>query len=1169
MRLKKIKLNGFKSFVDPTTIQFPSNLVGVVGPNGCGKSNVIDAVRWVMGESSAKHLRGDSMADVIFDGSTTRKPVGVASIELDFDNSDGSLGGQYAKYAEISIKRQVTRDGVSAYFLNGTRCRRKDITDVFLGTGLGPRSYSIIEQGMISRLIEAKPEDLRVFLEEAAGISKYKERRRETENRIRHTEENLDRLNDLREEVGRQLAHAKRQARTAERYQEMKGEERQVHAELLALHSRDLEGQLKELEQHAASEATALEQGIAEVRRIEADLEQARAAHVHTGDQFNEIQGRYYAAGAEVSGVEQAIQHGRELQQRHARELQELEQSKSELQQHVDGDRRQVEELQRSLADIEPHLGSVQERELVSRQARAAAEEAMQRWQAEWEVFNTAAAEPAQQAQVERTRTDQLDQRRLRLAQRRERLQEELARIDVAPLETEIVALRSERDGLAGDLDRRQSEHDALRERIETLRGEGTGLREQLDALRDEQQRARGREASLEALQQAALGKTDGTVGAWLERRGLTDAPRLAQRLQPEAGWETALETVLGPSLEAVCVDALDDHSGPAGELASGHLFLLGPDSAPVAGESGARVALAAKVNAEAGATTLLAGIYAVADLASAMQMRDDLAPHESVVTRDGLWLGRNWLRVAREKDERSGVLAREQEMRELEKRLEVLAGKLATAESRHQQLREAWRRHEAEREALQKQLQLDHRRLSELNARLSDRQARFGQLHSRGEAIGSEIEELEGEDRQCAEQLEESRSALHRALETMEGLVGRREGFEAQRDTLRQALEQARRAAQGDRDEAHELALRVESQRTALQSTSQGIERMETQVARLAVRHGELHGTLEAGVAPQTGRQRELEKLLAQRLEVESQLGSARSELEKIEVGIRESEQQRVRADQTVDTRREIHEKTRLRCGELRVRDETLAEQIVESGFTLAALRDGLPDDAEAAVWQERLERLTASIQRLGAINLAAIDEFRELSERTQYLDSQYTDITDSLETLREAMRKIDRETRNRFKETFDKVNSNLGVLFPRLFGGGHAYMQLTGNDLLDTGVTVMARPPGKRNSTIHLLSGGEKALTAVALIFSIFQLSPAPFCMLDEVDAPLDDANVGRFCEMVREMAEKVQFVIITHNKVTMEMAGQLLGVTMNEPGVSRIVTVDLGEAAKMAVG
>ena len=1168
MKLKKIKLAGFKSFVDPTTIHLPSNLVGVVGPNGCGKSNVIDAVRWVMGESSAKHLRGESITDVIFDGSTSRKPVGVASIELLFDNSDGALGGQYAQYSEIGIKRQVSRDGVSAYYLNGARCRRRDITDVFLGTGLGPRSYSIIEQGMISRLIEAKPEELRVYLEEAAGISKYKERRRETEDRIGHTEENLARLGDLREEVDRQLQHAKRQARTAERYQELKQEERKVHAELLALQGRELVRQQRELEQRAGSETNALEQAIADVRRIEAELEQKRSAHVHAGDQFNEIQGRYYAVGAEISKVEQAIQHARELEQRQAREVEELVSSRDELQRHRDHDRARLAELEQQLGESDPQLVTAREHEGRTRAAREAAEQAMQAWQADWEAFTAAANAPAQQAQVERTRTDQLEERRARLRQRRERLAEELARIDPQPLADEVTTLRAQREERQAQLERREAELTALRERIQGLRGEGQALRGELDGLRETQQRARGRQASLEALQQAALGKSDGGANAWLERAGLADAPRLAQQMRAEPGWETALETVLGPSLEAVCVDALEALAGSAAGLESGHLFLVdGNGPGHVAGAAGEP--LAARLVEGGQAAALLAGIYAADDLDQALRLRGGLAAHESVVTRDGLWVGPNWLRVVREADEHSGVLAREQELRELETQLLALGDRLADAENRDVALRGTLRDEEERREELQRGVQQAHRELADLKARLGDREGRLEQLRSRGEAIRVEIEELEAEDTQCAAALDESRGKLHRALEEMEGLATRREGLEQQRDRCRAALDEARRAAQADRDGVHTLALRVESLRAEQQAKNQGLQRTEEQLARLGTRHAEIEQALHAVAAPQAERRQELERLLAQRVEVEAQLGSVRRELESIEVGIRSAEENRLRAEQAVDSRRETLEATRMRANELRVRADTLREQIVETGFEREALLEALPDDAAPDTWQQQLERITTSIQRLGAINLAAIDEYRELSERMQYLDSQLKDITDSLETLREAIRKIDRETRQRFRDTFEKVNGQLGMLFPRLFGGGHAYLQLTGNDLLDTGVTVMARPPGKRNSTIHLLSGGEKALTAVALVFSIFHLNPAPFCMLDEVDAPLDDANVGRFCEMVAEMSQKVQFVFITHNKVTMELAEQLLGVTMNEPGVSRLVSVDVGEAVRMAAG
>lgn len=1169
MKLKKIKLAGFKSFVDPTTIHFPSHLIGIVGPNGCGKSNVIDAVRWVMGESSAKHLRGDTMADVIFDGSTTRKPVGVASIELFFDNSDGSLGGQYASYADISIKRKVSRDGISGYYLNGARCRRRDITDVFLGTGLGPRSYSIIEQGMISRLIEAKPEELRIYLEEAAGISRYKERRRETENRIRHTKENLVRLNDLREEVARQLQHARRQARTAERFRDLRDQERRLHAEQLVLNAREHDLHLAASGQQVAEQQTALEQAVAELRRHETALEQGRVAQTGTGDRVSEIQGRFYAASGEVSRVEQAIEHHREIQQRQARESEQVEQSYREVAAHIDADRGRLAELDRELVDAEPRLAAATTQADQASERRQQAEQAMQAWQTAWETFNQEAAAPAQSAQVERTRTEQLEQRGLRLRTRRERLMAERAAIDLQPLEAEIGKLRQRSEGLHAELERGQAEHAALREQLQAQRAQAAAQRQTLDTTRDTLQRARGRQSSLEALQQAALGHGDDGVVTWLKRGGLADAPRLIQGLEVEPGWEQALETVLGPSLEAVCVTDSGDLAASAATLETGHLFLVDMNANAAVPNGGGNPLIASRVIGSDPARRMLAGIYAAEDLDEALARRAGLADHESIVTRDGIWLGRGWVRVARERDARSGMLQRGQELRDLEVQIETLQRALDEGEAQEKALRVA-------REALEQQLDAAHRQqveahscYTDLRGELGSREARLEQLGGRQVAVAAEIEEIEGEERARGDELGVSRQALHKALGEMDGLAARRETLEAERARLREAVEAGRTAASGDRTAAHELALRSEALRTARQSAAESLERMLVQSERLGARRAEVATALAQAGTPHEALQRELEVLLEQRLAVEAELGAARRELGEIEAAIRLADEARVRAEHTAEERRGRLEQVRMHGHELGVRLETVREQIAETGFDEAELLAELPADAEPEAWLARVEAIAAKVQRLGPINLAAIEEARELEERMGYLDSQYNDITEALDTLETAIGKIDRETRTRFRETFDKVNNRIGTLFPRLFGGGHAYLQLVGDDLLDTGVTVMARPPGKRNSSIHLLSGGEKALTAVALVFSIFHLNPAPFCMLDEVDAPLDDANVIRFCNLVREMSSQVQFIFITHNKVTMELADQLLGVTMNEPGVSRMVSVDVGEALRIATG
>ncbi len=1166
MRLSKIKLAGFKSFVDPTTLTLPSNLVGVVGPNGCGKSNVIDAVRWVMGESSAKHLRGDSMADVIFNGSSSRKPVGHASVELVFDNADGTIGGEYAKFSEISIRRQVSRDGQSTYYLNGARCRRRDITDIFLGTGLGPRSYSIIEQGMISRLIEAKPEELRVYLEEAAGISKYKERRRETENRIRHTRENLERLNDLREEVDKQLQHLKRQARTAERYKELKQEERRLKAELLALRLQALDTEAEAQERVIREHETALEAAVARQRAIEAELERQRASHVEATDAFNEVQARFYGIGSDISRLEQAIQHGKDMRHKQQEDLRQIMRSRAELDSHIDADRQRVSELEARLAEAEPSLAQLSERREQAATQLQEAETAMQDWQQRWEAFNNRSAESSESAQVERTRIDHLERHIIQLQQRLDKLDEEDRSLVVETLEREAADHGGQADELASRVAELQSLLDATRDEIEQQRETRQRIEHELGERRGRMQDLRGRLASLHALQQAALGQGDGAVSEWLARQGLGDATRLAQRLEVDSGWEHALETVLGTHLEAVCVDGLDPLAEILDSLQEGGLTLFDTRQQGSRDPAGQGHMLLDHVRAPWPLDSLLGGIHVAHSLGEALALRDRLGVRESVITADGIWMGKGWLRVARDNDEHAGVLAREKEIKQLEQALESLAADTERLQAQLDESREAERALEIRREELQQEINQAHRRQSELSARASNIHVRIEQVRERKQAIARERDELGAQIEQDTAEARQARTRLETLVAQMAGIEQEREGLMAERDRLQSALEQARKQAREASEQAHGMALEVQTMRSQLEATRQGLARMESQLDELSQRQQVLEEVLENSQAPISAQEQELAALLEQRVTVEAELGEARKRLEDIDERVRTLEQQRSEAEQDVQSVRADQEQSRIAFQEIRVRRQTLREQLDETGFSQQELLEQIEADASIDMWQERVEKMAARIQRLGPINLAAIDEFAEQSERKVYLDSQFEDVTEALTTLENAIRKIDRETRTRFKETFDKVNAGLKAMFPRMFGGGHAYLELTGDDLLDAGVTVMARPPGKRNSSIHLLSGGEKALTAVSLVFSIFQLNPAPFCMLDEVDAPLDDANVGRFCDMVREMSENVQFIFITHNKITMSIANQLSGVTMHEPGVSRLVAVDVEEAAKM---
>jgi chromosome segregation protein len=1165
MRLNKIKLAGFKSFVDPTAVNFPSNLIGVVGPNGCGKSNIIDAVRWVMGEISAKHLRGDSMADVVFNGSSSRKPVGTASVELVFDNSDGKLAGEYAGYAEVSLKRVVSRDGTSAYFLNGARCRRKDITQLFLGTGLGARSYAIIEQGMISRVIEARPEELRGFIEEAAGISKYKERRRETENRISHTKENLERLSDVREEVDKQLRHLQRQAATARRYQTLKQDERKVSAELLALRLKVIEQDSQSKEGILRERDTAMQALIAELRAIESSIETSREDFTEKSEMLNSVQGRYYQIGAEISRTEQSIQHARDLRQRQRHDLEQAEDGAAEASSHLTRDQAQIDELRSDLEQLEPGLAAARERERASAAALELAEESMQDWQERWEDFNRESRVASEKTQVERARIEQLEHQLARLASQRERLAAELGSLDNSEIEMRIAALQAEQDAAA---EQGESAATQLREAIEELQRLRERERELVsaeDRSRQQVQDAQGRFMSLQALQQAALGLAQGKVTEWLASNTLSNRPRLAQQLVVEPGWERAVETVLGSYLEAVSVDTIDAIAERIDSLQMGTVSFFAAGSATAHNVSAGH--LLSRVQGPAAISALLTGIVAVDTLTEALERRHSLADGESVITRDGVWIGREWLRVSRDKDVHAGVIEREKEMRALRETVDAAEQQRDAIQSQLGECRASLGSQEGRRDELQAEVNRLHRSHTDLNAQVSSLRTKAEQTAERMRRIQAETEELDQDHQSRAEALAEARNRLQEGLDAMSEFEQARVGLEHERDELRQNLSFKRSQAQQDRDGAQDVAIKVESKRSALGSISAGLERLRNQLTQLQQRRDELTRQLADGEEPLEALNVTLEAALEQRVAVEQDLASARDTLEGAESRMRTLDQQRMDRETAIDEARAGLEDVRMASQELKVRRETLLEQFATTQFELATVYQEMPPEADVAAWEQTLTELGGKIERLGQVNLAAIDEFKEQSERKEYLDRQLKDLTDALETLETAIRKIDKETRARFQDTFDRVNAGLKERFPRLFGGGHAYLELAGDDILNAGVSIMARPPGKRNSTINQLSGGEKALTAVALVFSIFELNPAPFCLLDEVDAPLDDNNVGRFCETVKEMSARVQFIFITHNKTTMELASQLVGVTMHEPGVSRLVAVDVEEAVRMA--
>ncbi|GGC77790.1 chromosome segregation protein SMC [Marinobacter halophilus] len=1162
MRLKSIKLAGFKSFVDPTTVPFPSNMTAVVGPNGCGKSNIIDAVRWVMGESSAKYLRGESMTDVIFNGSSARKPVGQAIIELVFDNSDGSAPGEFVKFNEISVKRRVSREGQSDYFLNGAKCRRRDITDLFLGTGLGPRSYAIIEQGMISRLIEAKPEELRVYIEEAAGISKYKERRRETESRIKRTKENLERLTDLREELGRQLQHLERQAASAEKYKTYKHEERQKKAELTVLRWQALDNDLQSWRNKTRDTELELEKLLTDRVNLETSLESLREGHYERTEHFNRAQARYYEAGADIARIEQSLEHHRERSRQTAAELDQAMANQRELGRELEQDEEKLAGIQEELDMIEPEQETLAIRAEESGEQLQQAEEAMSDWQHRWETFSTRSSDARRQAELAQSRIRSLEEAITQLLGRRSKLQDEQRLLEGQLDRAELNDLLEQQETL-------ELQREDAAERIQSLQDDVYQCRQQLRAAEQEvaehRQQAQSLRASLEsqqALLDEQMGGQDDALQAWLGDNGLSDVPRVAAELRIEDGWEFAVEQVIGRFSQGLSLPGFNHLREALNQAPKGLALVSGQVSGTVA-ESG----LASKVSGVSTIAHLLEGIDAVDTLADALARQGQLEAGQSLVTRAGVWVARDWILMPDSDAGQVGVIERQKKVSELEARLAEAEARLAQTTEKLGQLQETSERAEASREDAQSRLSEAERELGTLASRVSGLKARAEQIDQRLSGIRDDIDDVAANLEEQQETLEEAREEWNLALASTEDSDEEKEQLLEQRDTLRENLDQLRQEARHDRDHAHQLQLQLQTLQSQRDGLKQTIDRMQLQKERLEERLDVLRESRESAEEPLEDLHLQLEGLLERRLAEEEKLAAARDGLEDIDREVREREQGRSRTDHLVQDVRARLEKLKMESQALEIRAGNHIEQLKELNVKLHDVLSELPDEAEEKAWAEELEKIGNRIQRLGAINLAAIEEYQVQSERKNYLDEQHNDLMEAMETLDTAIRKIDRETRQRFKETFDQVNGGLQALFPKVFGGGNAYLELTGEDLLETGVTIMARPPGKKNSTIHLLSGGEKALTAIALVFSIFQLNPAPFCMLDEVDAPLDDANVGRYANMVKEMSKQVQFIYITHNKIAMEMGDQLMGVTMHEPGCSRLVSVDVDEAAALA--
>ena len=1165
MRLIKLQISGFKSFVDPTEIRLPANWVAVVGPNGCGKSNIIDAVRWVMGEASARNLRGDQMVDVIFNGSTTRKPVGKASVELVFDNSDGAIGGNFSKFAEISVQRTLSRDGQSNYYINRIKTRRKDVLDLFRGTGLGPRSYSIIEQGMVSRIIEARSEDLRLFVEEAAGTSRYKDRRRETETRIKNTRENLERVDDLRDELGRQLRRLKRQAGAAKRYRELKAEQRLVNGQLLLLRLTELEDDMQQHDRQSAQHENNLQSAIAKVRENEAKGETLRREQNELHETHGKIDRRFYDLTAQITNTEQRIEHLTETQQQRDEQIDRLQDSCEQHQQQLDADSARLNKLQSERAQLAGELEAVGERRTRADAQLAEAEQSLDEWRSAWETFNQQLQTPARERDVQQSRIVQLEQHLKRTTDHAAKLKDERDALQTTVAEMNIDAVRADVRKHDDSCEQNERELRGFEEQLQTLEQTIQQERDRAAQLRERDREIESRGESLRQIQTAALGGDDEALREWLSRHQLSDAPRLAARVRVADGWQRAADRLLNGHLGALCIA---QHPQAALRARPDCAFSLLVER-PVKGadDNNKRARLLDKV--ESGAadlTALLGGVYLAETLDDAIAMQGDLRGRECAVTRDGELVGANWISFASQSQMETGVLVREEEIHQLQQQLAQLQSELAERQTQTEQL-------ESERSDLRERAKRQRNTNQKLRADNTAKHGDLGRIEARHLETTQRIAAIEKELASLGEHQQTDHGEIAKARELLKDATSRQSTLEAKRELLladkaqsEQRVERCKTESTSANEHAHGLALTQQRLDAEGESLEFSVERLKRQLRDDGAQLQQLRGGVrESDSVDEIKRQ--LQAMLTRKADAEQELAQSQQAVGAIDNRIDESVSCQNQLQKSVGELRDARQQHELERQETSVRLQTQLEEFDRHGYERKALAEQLPDDADADKWVARSEQLTQQIDRIGPVNLVAIEEFDEESERKQHLDKQREDLTEALDTLVGVIQKIDRETRTLFQDTFERLNKGFGEFFPRLFGGGKASLQLTGKDLLSAGVEVMAQPPGKRNSTIHLLSGGEKALTAVALLFALFQLNPAPFCMLDEVDAPLDDANVARYCETIKTLVKVSQMIVITHNKITMESSEVLLGVTMGEAGVSRLVSVDIDEAVRLA--
>ncbi len=1168
MRLNSIKLSGFKSFAEPTNFQLPGQLVGVVGPNGCGKSNIMDAVRWVLGESKASELRGESMQDVIFNGSGLRKPASRASVELVFTNEDGRAGGQWNRFAEIAVKRVLTRDGTSSYYINNQPVRRRDVQDVFLGTGLGPRAYAIIGQGTISRIIESKPEELRLFLEEAAGVSKYKERRRETENRLKDTRENLTRVDDILRELNSNLDKLEKQAEVASQYRALQSAgELKLH-QLWFLKHRDAASEEARVKKAVLEAVNALEARTAELRHGEAELETIRQAHYAASDELHVSQGLLTEVALEVSRLEERIRYVVEGRVRVEQRLIEL---KAQSAQWADRQQQASDELEHIAEQI---AGADEQGEVLAAQAEDHAgklpdvEDAVRAAQAVANEQRSKVGAVQQQIQVLAAESRNLADQRRQFNARRDKLAAEKGQL-AAPDVDRLAELKRQFEGADETRGVNEARLHELQDQVPALDDERRTKQEAVNSEGGRQADLSARLDALRALQEKV--QTEGKLKPWLARHGLDGLQGLWTRIHIEQGWETALEAALRERMGALEVGRLDTVRAFATDAPPAKLAFYTPPQAAISNthQTLPRLSDLLRLN-DAGLKALLndwlEGVYTAANFDDALVARGQLTHGEVIMTRDGHAVSQFAVSFHAPDSEQAGMLARAQEIENLGRQLraqvlihEEARSSLVRAEAMYtdasQRLVVA-RRDAGESQTRAHQLQVELMRLSQL-AEAST--ARRGQLDEELAEVDAQLEELAERNATGEARFEELDMQLattqERHAELDEAVITAERKLSEAREQLRTLERQSQ--------EAQFTARSLAARRGELQ---RGIETAQQQLATNDAAGVQLQDelTVLTDAAAQAG----LQTALALKLDREVALGAKRSEYDDLTQRLRRADEQRLQHEQSLQPLRDRITKLQLEEQAAQLGGAQYLDQLVAAAVDFELLSAGIEQNGvKLSGLQTEIDRINREVNALGAVNLAALDELTASRERKTFLDAQNADLIEAMTTLEDAIHKIDLETRDLLANTFNQVNEHFGRMFPELFGGGNARLVMTGDEILDAGVQVMAQPPGKKNSTIHLLSGGEKALTAIALVFAIFQLNPAPFCLLDEVDAPLDDANTERYARLVKQMAQGTQFLFISHNKIAMEMAEQLIGVTMQEQGVSRIVTVDMEGAVSLA--